>query len=193
MQHECIEIAEVEVEETAILRVIALYIKPHSGVPSSPMPMLELRPEFGIVGDHHTGPTRVRSTGEVVNNVRHFTAVTPQDLGAAAESLGVPYIDPAWIGANICFAYEGPEPFTSSFREGTRLYDSAGHAILEVKGETEPCLDAGKMIAVQFPGLNVPATLFPKCAIGRRGVYGIALEEAVIRLGDTLTADLSRR
>jgi MOSC domain-containing protein YiiM len=176
----------------AKLRVIALYIKPHSGVPSTPMPALELRPEFGIAGDHHTGPMRVRSTGEVVSNVRHFTAVTPQELGAAAESLGVPYIDPAWIGANICFAYEGPQPFTASMREGTRLYNSAGRAVLEVKGETEPCLDAGKMIAAQFPDLNVPATLFPKCAIGQRGVYGIVLEEAVVRLGDVLTAVVSR-
>lgn len=180
-------------EQGATLRVIGLYVKPRSGMVSSPVSALELRPEFGIVGDHHTGPTRVRSTGEIVRNVRHFTAVTPQELGAAAESLGVPYIDPAWIGANICFGYEGPEPFTASLRAGTRLYDAHGRAVLEAMGETEPCLDAGKMIAAQFPGLDVHAELFPRCAIGRRGIYGIVLEEATIRLGDTLTAELPRR
>ncbi len=185
-------VEEVVVERTAALRVIALYVSPQVGLASTPVTTLGLRPNFGVVGDRHTGLTRVRSTGAVVENLRHFTAVTPRELAVAAESLGVPYIDPAWINANICFTHNGSEPFTTGMREGTRFYDSTGRAILEVKGQTDPCLDAGKMIASQFPHLDVSPERFPKSAIGLRGIYGIVLEEASIKLRDVLTASLPR-
>lgn len=170
------------------LRVIALYVKPVKGAIGVPVASLDITPGYGIAGDHHTGQTRVRSTGEVVENVRHFTAVSAAELGAVAEEMGVPYIDPAWIGANICFAFDGSDRFTRSLPDGTRLCDAADRAVLEVRGDTAPCLVAGGVIASRFPHLGVRPERFPRCAMHRRGIYGVALEPATIRTGDVFTA-----
>ncbi len=169
------------------LRVISLYVSKTRGTGSVPVSEIQLRPNYGIVGDRHTGETRVRSTGEVVENLRHFTAVTPYELGATAEALGVPFIDPSWLRANICFACPATVHFTKTLRAGTKLLNAEGRAVLEVKWVTEPCLEAGKYIAEQFPYLAVDARFFPKAAHGRRGIYGIALEDTTIRVNDTFS------
>ncbi len=169
------------------LTVVSLSISKTPGGISVPVPEIYLRPDYGIVGDTHAGETRVRSTGEVVPNFRHFTAVNARELGEVAEAFGVPFIDPAWIKANICFACPDIKNFTESLVEGTRLIDSQGRAVLEVRGVTDPCIDAGKAVAAQFPHLSVEAQYFPKAAHGHRGVYGIVLEESTIRLDETFT------
>jgi hypothetical protein len=169
------------------LTVVSLYVSKTPGAISVPVPEIHLRPEYGIVGDTHVGETQVRSTGEVVPNLRHFTAVNTRELGQVAEAFGVPFIDPAWIKANICFACPAIKHFTETLVEGTRLIDSQGRAVLEVKGVTEPCIDAGKTVAAQFPLHPAEAQYFPKAAHGHRGVYGIVLEESTIRLDETFT------
>jgi hypothetical protein len=169
------------------LRVIALYISPDKGPASTPVSSFEVRPNYGVVGDRHTGVMRTRSNGQVVPNLRHFTAITPQELGTVAEALGVPYIDPAWINANMVVAFDGPGPLTATLEFGARLCDASGTAIFQVEGAVEPCLEAGEIIASHFPDLHVRGERFPKCAIGRRGIYGVALVEATIRQGDVLT------
>jgi hypothetical protein len=172
------------VEDDPRLTVSALYISEAHGVVSVPAAELRLRAGYGIVGERHTGPTRVRGNGEVVENLRHFTAVCPHELGEVAHALGVPYIDPAWIGANICFSCDSLTALSATLVEGTRLLDAQGRAVLEVKGETTPCLEAGAMIAARFPLLRVAPERFPQCALGRRGVYGIVLTDTAIAIGD---------
>jgi hypothetical protein len=115
-----------------------------------------------------------------------------------ASALGVPDIDPAWIGANVCFACDGfacdgLAAFTTTLVEGSRLLDAEGRAVLEVKGATTPCLDAGKMIAARFPLLRVAPERFPQCALGRRGVYGIVLMDTAIAIGDRFGVALPPR
>src|SRR5450432_3202069 len=80
-----------------VLTVTALYISRESGAMTVQVPEIALRPHYGILGDTHAGEDWVSDTGEVVTNLRQFTAVNPRELGEAAEKFGVPYIDPAWI------------------------------------------------------------------------------------------------
>ena len=173
------------------LTVISLYLSKIPGAISVPVPELHLRPHYGIVGDTHAGETQFNAdTGQDVPNLRHFTAVMPRELGAVAEAWGIPFIDPAWVKANICFAFSGTEPFTQTLVSGTTLINATGRPVLEIKGATTPCLTAGQTIAAQFPQLAVDAQLFPKLAYGCRGVHGIVLEETTITLGETFTVAL---
>lgn len=166
------------------LIVISLYISKEAGAVNVSVPEISLRPNYGILGDTHGGEDRVRDSGEVVPNLRQFTAVSPRELGEAAEKFGVPYLDPAWIKANICFACPELERFTETLVEGTQLLDANERSVLEIKGVTAPCVDAGGYIAARVPHLSVDAALFPKAAYGLRGVHGIALEDVTIKLYD---------
>ena len=171
------------------LKVISLYRSLTHGTMSSSVEVLHLRPDYGIVGDSHMEERNVDITGEVVPN-RHFTAVHPGELGRIAHALGVPFIDPAWIKANICFACLGTDHFTETLVAGTKLLDAQGRAVLEIKGVTDPCVTGGEYVATQFPHLTVAAQHFPRAAYMLRGVHGIALEEVTIRLADTFTVQL---
>lgn len=172
------------------LTVISLYIKKKKGAVNIPVKSFQLIPEHGIVGNIPFGKTRVRSNGEVVPNIRHFTAVSPQELGRIAEELGVPYIDPAWIKANMCVSCPDIPKMTTTIVPGTKLLNAEGVAILEVTGMVEPCTVSGGYIAQQFPDLPVAANRFPKAAYQQRGIHGIALIETTIKQGDVLTAIL---
>ena len=173
------------------LKVAALYLSKTPGGVSEPVPELHLRPRYGVVGDSHAGEKQFDdSTGQHVPNLRHFTAVTPRELGEVAEALGIPFIDPAWLKANICFASADIVSITETLIDGTTLLDAQGRPVLEIKGATDPCLKMGEWIAAHFPQVPVEAQLFPKLSYGRRGVHGIALEETALRIGDTFTATL---
>jgi hypothetical protein len=170
------------------LTVVALYLSETPGAISVPVAELRLRANYGVVGDTHAGAERVNSKGQVVPNLRQFTAVNPRELGAVAQDYGAPFIDPAWIKANICFGWSASEPFTRTLTPGTLLLQGKERPVLEVKGQVDPCVTAGQTIAAQFPHLAMEAEQFPKVAYGRRGVHGIVLEELTIRPGDTFAA-----
>jgi hypothetical protein len=173
------------------LKVAALYLSKTPGGVSEPVSELHLRPRYGVVGDSHSGETQFdESTGQHVPNLRHFTAVTPRELGEVAEALGIPFIDPAWLKANICFASPDIASITKTLVDGTTLINAQGRPVLEIKGMTDPCLKMGQCLAAQFPQLPVDAQLFPKLSYGRRGVHGIALEETTLTIGDTFTVTL---
>lgn len=131
----------------------------------------------------------VDGEGRLIPN-RHFTAVHPGELGKMAHALGVPFIDPAWIKANICFTCSGCENFTEALIPGTRLLDARGQAVLEISGVTDPCLKGGSYVAAHWSHLGVEAQRFPKAAYLLRGIHGIALEEVTLRLHDAFTARL---
>jgi hypothetical protein len=169
------------------LTVTSLYISKEPGTANEPISEIVLRPDYGVVGDTHAGEMRVRGTGEIVPNLRQFTAINARELGVVADILGLPFIDPAWLKANICFACPGIENFTETLVEGTILLDASEQPVLEIKGVTEPCLGAGEFIAAQMPHLSINAQNFPKAAYGRRGVYGITLKDVTIRLYDVFT------
>ena len=170
------------------LTVIGLYIKRVSNQPGVAVPQLEFRPEHGVVGELNAGPTLTTEAGELIPNLRHFTAVSPFELGKIATALRVPFLDPAWLSANICF--DGLDRLTKVLVAGMRLLNAEGQAVLEVVGETDPCLKMGQRLAALHPLHEMQPHYFPKLSYGLRGVYGIALEPTVIRLYDVLTAVL---
>ncbi len=174
--------------EIQTVRVIALYVCQERGQYTVPVAELELRSDYGIVGDQHAGKMRVSSNGQTLVNLRQFTAVAPQDLGVIADTLGVPYLDPAWLSANICLA--GLERLTQTLVSGTLLLDASGQALMEIKGVVDPCLSAGQRVAHQYPLLELSPQLFPRYAHGRRGVHGVVLTDSTIRLHDTLSVVL---
>ena len=172
------------------LTVLALYVSETPGGISSPVSEVRFLPNYGVAGDTHSGATQLTDDGVAVPNMRQFTAVNPRELGAVAEDLGVPFLDPAWLKANICFAWSGGDNFTQTLVPGTLLLQGDARPVLEIKGEVDPCLKAGQTIAAQFPHLLVVAHQFPKISYGRRGVHGIVLEALTMRIGDTFTAVL---
>jgi hypothetical protein len=171
------------------LTVLALYVSETPGGISSAVSALRLLPNYGVEGDTHSGATQLTEDGVAVPNMRQFTAVNPRELGVVAEDLGVPFLDPAWLKANICFAWSGGDDFTKTLVSGT-LIQRDEQPVLEIKGAVDPCLGAGQTIAAQFPLLSVQAQQFPKKAYGRRGVHGVVVEDLTITIGDTLTATL---
>ncbi len=177
-------------KDTFTLTVTALYISKIANAVNVQVPEIVLSPNYGIVGDTHAGQMRVRSNGEVVPNLRQFTAINAREVGVIADALGLPFIDPTWLKANICFACPELEKFTETLVEGTKLFDAKGQPVLEIKGVTEPCIEAGEYIAAQIPHLSINPQLFPKAAYRRRGVYGIALEDVKIKLYDVFMVSL---
>ena len=173
---------------TPTLTVIGLYMKRVSNQPGVAVPQLEFRPGHGVVGELNAGAMLMTGAGELIPNVRHFTAVSPFELGEIAAALKIPFLDPAWLSANICF--DGLDRLTKVLVAGTRLLNAEGQAVLEVKDETDPCLKMGQRLASLHPLHEIQPQYFPKYAYGLRGVYGIALEPTVIRLYDTLTVVL---
>jgi hypothetical protein len=141
----------------------------------------------GIVGDSHSGFTRksdVRDTGikrgTAVRNWRQWSAVSSEELAVVAERLGIDFLDPALLTANLCFS--GIPDFTRLPR-GTTLWFPSG-AVLTVEEENEPCLGPGKEINACHPKV-VPAA-FPKAAVHLRGLVGVIYQAGLIRVGDAV-------
>lgn len=115
-------------------------------------------------------------------NDRQWSAVSPEELEAIARAMGIPCIDPGWLGANLALI---GIPNLTKLPEGTRLVFPE-HAILLVKGENLPCTGPGEIIATKYPDKGLKANQFPKAAIGRRGLVGTVEEpgNGIIRLHD---------
>ena len=65
----------------------------------------------GLTGDRHAGLTRIADDrtpiyprGATIHNTRHATVVAEDELAQIAAALGIPKIEPQWIGANIVFS-----------------------------------------------------------------------------------------
>jgi MOSC domain-containing protein YiiM len=140
----------------------------------------------GIVGDHHAGLTRRSGAREPwyprrteIRNDRQVTLVSSLELAEVAEGMGLPAIEPGWIGANLVF---DDIPGLTSLPRGTRLHFDGG-ATLNVEGDNAPCRIAGASIASHFPGREKLSLLFPRVARGRRGLVASVEKPGVITLG----------
>lgn len=151
-----------------------------------PMQEIELTLE-GVVGDSHGGFTRKADArdpgikrGTPVRNWRQWSAVSSEELAVVAERLGLDFLDPALLTANICVS--GIPDFTRLPR-GTTLWFPSG-AILTVEEENEPCLGPGKEINACHP--KVPPAAFPKAAVHMRGLVGVIYRAGIIKVGDAV-------
>ncbi|MBX3005436.1 MAG: MOSC domain-containing protein [Anaerolineales bacterium] len=162
-------------------------------LPGTAVERLELQLD-GAVGDKHFGPTMKANRaqapypkGTQVRNVRQLSIVSAEELAEVAQRLALPVIEPTWIGANLMLA---GVPELTQLPGGSRVYFEGG-AGLVIEGENMPCVIAGGSLAAQTPGREELRTLFPKHALGKRGLVAWVEKAGVIQRGEQVTVRLA--
>lgn len=145
----------------------------------------------GFEGDKHAGFTRPADgrtphypRGARIRNDRQVSLVSEEELALIAAALGVPMIEPEWLGANLLVS---GLPKLTLLPPATRLFFANG-VVLAVSGENEPCLGPGKVIAQRHP--HLAASRFPKAALHRRGLVAVVEKPGVIHSGEAVMADV---
>lgn len=168
-------------------KVEALAVKPES-LPSSIVYEVEVKWE-GLIGDKHFGPTmragsnqKLYPKGTEIRNVRQISIVSVEELKQIAQMLGLPAIEPSWVGANLALS---GIPSLTQMPPGTRLYFENGVGIV-VEGENMPCTTAGASLQAQFPEREGIASAFPKWALGKRGLIGWVERPGTIHIGEAV-------
>ena len=130
-------------------RIGGLYVGNSKGTVNRPVSSLLLTLD-GIEGDAHSGRTQRTGArepafrrGTTVANTRQLSLVSVEELSDIASRLGIAYIDPAWLAANI--ATEGAGPITQ-LPPGTLLRLSSGASIY-IAELNSPCRVAARLIA----------------------------------------------
>ncbi|HEY4717788.1 MAG TPA: hypothetical protein VIH14_02125 [Anaerolineales bacterium] len=154
-------------------RIETILITPQY-MPGSPVDEVEVAWE-GFVGDKHFGLTMKAGSsqkpypkGAEVRNVRQISIVSIEELDQIAKALDLPVVEPNWVGANLMVS---GIPELTQLPSGSRLYFDNGVGIV-VEGENLPCTTAGGSLQQQYPDRPELTTIFPKKAIGRRGLVG---------------------
>ena len=162
--------------------------------PAQPAAQVELD---GFVGDKHRGFERIAQsydpdpTGTVRRNERQWTGVSLEELAVISERLDLKEpLTAAGLGANLCL--EGIPGF-SRLARGSRLVFPSG-AVLIIEECNPPCADMGVQIAATYTtrsGEPVPAKMFPKHAVGLRGVVGVVDVAGSIETGDQVVVEVN--
>lgn len=150
----------------------------------------------GFEGDRHAGPTRLADArtpfyprGTLIRNSRQVSIVAVEELAELAEALGVPAVEPEWLGANLLLA---GVPRLTRLPPGTRLF-FPNDATLVVSAENEPCVFPGKAIQHHNPGVRGIVSNFPKRAIGLRGLVAWVERPGAIGEGDVVRVAVPRQ
>lgn len=147
--------------------------------------------ENGFDGDKHQGWFRASDTrakryprGTRIWNSRQISIVSVEELEVIAQELGVPKIEPEWLGANMCVSgildLSLVPPRTKIFIPN----DDGGPEVgMYVTAPNKPCIGPGEVIQAHYPDVQGLATRFPKVAMGKRGVVAVVEHGGVIRGG----------
>lgn len=172
--------------------VSSVYLGQKGMLEKLPKDSIEVNLE-GVVGDTHYGFTKPADSrnkeyvrGTEMRNDRQWSAVSLEELSIIAKEMGVPEINAGWIGSN--FAVSGVDDFTK-LPKGTKLIFPKD-VVLVVEDENKPCIEPGKVISSKYPDLNIKPGLFPKAAIGKRGLIGVIERPGVITIGDEVTINV---
>lgn len=171
---------------TFTARVEATYVVEGSAVESTPRDALILS-YSGIAGDRHEGFVRPAGPrepwyprGTPMRNERQISIVGAEELAEIATSLGIPRLEPAWIGANLVLS--GIEHLTRLPPRTLLLFPSG--ATIRIDGDNDPCRKSGAAIAAHVAGRPDLQFAFVKAAKDKRGLVGWVEREGVIRAGD---------
>ena len=171
------------------MRVVRLLAATPADFRTHPVEQLDLS-LTGIAGDRHAGASRAsdartpwHTRGTPIANTRHLSFVSVEECADIAALLGIPEVDPGLLGANLLL--EG-FPELSFLPPATRLQFPSGATIF-VTEQNAPCVHPARKLAEAY-GQPRLAALFPKAAMGRRGLVGLVEREGVVRNGDTLRA-----
>jgi MOSC domain-containing protein YiiM len=150
----------------------------------------------GFVDDKHRGFQRIAAsydrdpTGTVRRNERQWSGVSVEELAIVRERLDLKEpLGAGTLGANVCV--EGIPGF-SGLPKGSRLAFPSG-AVLLVEEDNPPCADIGIQIAAAHTtnsGEPVAGRMFPKLAMGLRGVVGIVDVPGSIQVGDRVSVEV---
>lgn len=154
------------------------------------VPSLQLDFE-GISGNRHYGYTKAAGgrekhypAGTTMANNRQWSAVSEEELDAAAEIMGLDDLHPGWIGANI--VVEGIPHFSQ--------LPLVTHLFFEHKGEPGPVLVVFEHNGpctwpdpyIEEGARMKPAVGFAKGGLNRRGLVGWVDTPGLIHTGDTV-------
>ncbi|MCC0015109.1 MAG: molybdenum cofactor sulfurase, partial [Rhodobiaceae bacterium] len=121
----------------------------------------------GVPGDRHRGFEREAGArepwyprGTAMRNERQLSLVSPDELAAVAEGMGIDDLSPRWIGANLLIS---GVPRLSMLPAGTLMFFENG-ATVKIDGQNAPCRYAGAAIAKRYPDRDGLALAFPKVA-----------------------------
>jgi MOSC domain-containing protein YiiM len=153
----------------------------------------------GFVGDRHRGFERIAAaydpdpTGTVRRNERQWSGVSLEELAVIRERLDLKEpLMAATLGANICV--EGIPDF-SRLARGSRLVFPSG-AVLVIEECNPPCADIAVQVAAAHTtnsGEPVTGKMFPKYAVGLRGVVGVVDVAGTIEAGDRVVVEVNER
>ncbi len=146
----------------------------------------------GLVGEAHRGFSRVAQsydpdpTGTVRRNERQWSGVSIEELAVIRGRMGLREpLAPEMLCANICVA---GIPRFSQLPKGSRLLFPSGAALLVEEGNP-PCSYIGALIEERHTtgsGLPAAGKLFPRSAMGLRGVVGVVDIAGVLAPGDRI-------
>ena len=142
----------------------------------------------GPVGDCHTGETRKSDSrtlalyprGQDIRNVRQLTLLCTDELRTIAEELGIPVVDPSWLGANIVF---GGIPHFTFLPPSSRLQFPSGATIV-IDMENYPCSQIAEVIGRHYPEVQNKVV---KRAMHKRGLTAWVERAGSIYNGDEVT------
>lgn len=144
--------------------------------------------EFGgIPGDRHFGLTSYADSrqpmypkGTEILNRRQITILAKEECEAIAQKLGVPFILPEWLGANLLLT--GLEDL-SALTMGSRLLFPNGTGLI-CMGENKPCILPGEIIQKQYETYPDLTKRFVGAAYKRRGIVCAVERPGEINQGD---------
>lgn len=189
-------------------RVEAVLVAANFGsIVSTSVPKIQLIRGHGVRGDNHAGvrlaDVRERqflsfgfSKGVEIANHREFSAVSIEELAEVAQAMNL--LEPiphGCLGENLVLS---GIPKLTELPTGTMLFFRKDEkqirtAVLVVWSENTPCQGPGEAIQEKFPDIPGLARLFPKSAIGKRGIVGSIYASGNIHLGDTVIAKVPRQ
>lgn len=189
-------------------RVEAVLVAANFGsILSVSVPKIQLICGHGVRGDNHAGvrlaDVRERgflsfgfSKGIEIANHREFSAVSVEELAEIAQVMNLPKPIPhGCLGENLVLS--GIPKFTE-LPIGTMLFFRKDEkqirtAVLVVWSENMPCQGPSETIQEKFPEISGLAPLFPKSAIGKRGIVGSIYASGNIHAGDMVVAKIPRQ
>ena len=174
---------------------------------STSMRKIQLIRGHGVRGDHHAGArladVREREflsfgfpKGIEIANYREFSAVSVEELAEIAHAMHLPESIPhGCLGENLVLS---GIPKLTHLPTGTMLFFRKDEtqirtAVLVVWSENTPCHVPGEAIQEKFPAIQGLAPLFPKSAIGKRGIVGSIYTSGNIHAGDTVVVKVPRQ
>ncbi|WP_186579280.1 MOSC domain-containing protein [Aquibacillus kalidii] len=142
----------------------------------------------GIEGDRHFGITSLADSrqpmyprGTTIFNRRQLTITSVEECMEMADCLGVDYIDPEWLGANVMVS---GFPNLTNLPIGSRMILPSGAGLL-CMGENKPCTLPGEQIQVHFDQPNLTAK-FVKAGFKRRGIVCLVEVPGLMAVGDEI-------